>query len=381
MTVERGDVLVIGAGIIGLSVAFELTLRGRKVTVLESAQVGELAAAGVAAGMIGPAAEANLPHPQLMQLALASRAIYADWVTMIQLASGYDVGFDRRGTLLVALDDGELALLGRVASFHHAHGLDARELSALETRVREPLLAPTVRAGLLMQRDACVDSRLLLRALRQAVERAGSSVIEGVTVSRIVHNPHGLELWTGQDDSKVVYAATQVLASAGAWVGEFGHALPALPLRPVKGQILRLRGQPLIRHVLRTANVYLVPHGNGELLVGASVEEQGFDRRVTAVAVRDLLRDAQVLVPAVAELELVECNVGFRPALADHLPAVGHVGGGLFVSTGSFRSGIALAPILARLLAELMCDGRTDPRIAGLSPFRFDANWPSREQP
>jgi len=149
-------------------------------------------------------------------------------------------------------------------------------------------------------------------------------------------------------------------------------AVPSLPLRPVKGQSLRLRGDRLLRHVVRTPDVYLVPRADGELVVGASMEEMGFDDRPTAGIVDDLLRHARRVLPGISELKLSECSVGFRPALRDHLPAIGRLDEeGLFVATGHFRSGVELAPITARLLSDLMCDARTDPLLVPYAPARF----------
>ncbi|MEX2445900.1 MAG: FAD-dependent oxidoreductase, partial [Dehalococcoidia bacterium] len=177
--------------------------------------------------------------------------------------------------------------------------------------------------------------------------------------------------------------AAQVVVAAGAWSRQIASAvagvagaadLPPMPLRPVKGQILRLRGEPLIRHVVRTPDVYLVPRSDGELVVGGSMEEQGFDGRPTAGVVHDLLREAWRVVPGVGELELVECGVGFRPALRDHLPAIGSLDGrGLYAAVGHFRNGVELAPITARLLADLMCGAQPDPLLAPYDPTRFAA--------
>mgnify|MGYP003335244832 CR=1 FL=1 len=165
--------------------------------------------------------------------------------------------------------------------------------------------------------------------------------------------------------------------TAGAWSRQIaspilGMPVVPLPMRPVKGQILRLRGERIIQHVVRTPDVYLVPRADGELVIGASMEDVGFDERSRAGAVHDLLREARRAVPGIAELDLAECNVGFRPALRDHLPAIGAVdGAGLFVATGHFRNGVELAPITARLLADLICDGRLDPLLEPFAPGRF----------
>ncbi|MEI7926848.1 MAG: FAD-dependent oxidoreductase, partial [Chloroflexota bacterium] len=186
----------------------------------------------------------------------------------------------------------------------------------------------------------------------------------------------GTALTPAQADLLGRHARTVVVA-AGAWSRQIaspivGMPVVPLPMRPVKGQILRLQGERIIQHVVRTPDVYLVPREDGELVIGASMEDVGFDERSRAGAVHDLLREARRAVPGIAELDLVECGVGFRPALRDHLPAIGNVdGAGLFVATGHFRNGVELAPITARLLADLICDGRLDPLLEPFAPGRF----------
>jgi glycine oxidase len=372
----RTEVCVVGGGVIGLAVAFELARRGIGVTVLEAAQVGERAAAGVAAGMLAPAAEADLSDPRLTQLALASHAAYPDWVADVERVSGRDVALDRTGTLFVALHRDHLALLERLEGFQRERGLHAERVSAAEVRALEPLLAPNVVGGLRLHDDWQVDPRRLLDALAAGLRLLGGTLCEGQPVCRVV--PRGGTFAVHYERGGVedcLEAERVVIASgafsAGAWSAHIEAPFTPLPLRPIKGQLLRLRGERLLHHVVRTTDVYLVPRGDGELIVGATMEEQGFDARVTAGAVHDLLREARRVVPGIYELELAECSVGFRPALRDHMPAVGLVADGLFVATGHFRNGVELAPITARLLADLVCDGRADPLLAPFSPLRF----------
>lgn len=375
----RVDVCVVGGGIIGLALARELAQRGRSVTVLEDVHVGEHAAAGVAAGMLAPASEVDLSDPRLTQFALASHEAYPAWAAALERDSGETVGFDATGTLLVALHADHLALLERLHDFQRERGLTAERLSARAAREAEPYLAPGI-AGALRMSDAQVNPRRLLRALPIALARAGGSLHEGARVTAVTPEDDGYAIAYARDDRAHTTRATQVLIAAGAWSRQIdsiltGVPLLPLPLRPVKGQILRLRGERLVRHVVRTPDVYLVPRADGELVIGASMEEQGFDTRPTAGAVLELLREARRVLPGIAELELTECGVGFRPALRDHLPAIGCLDGrGLFVATGHFRNGVELAPVTARLLTDLMCEGRSDPLLAPFDPARFAAD-------
>lgn len=374
------DTVVVGGGIIGLAVAFELSQRGQHVTVLEAARLGERAAAGVAAGMLAPGSEADLSDARLTSFALASHALYPQWVARVEQASGLEAGFDRTGTLFVALHSDHLALLEHLERFQYERGLHSQRVGAARLREIEPLLAPGVAGGLHLRDDWQVDPRRLLCALRAALVNAGSIVIEGTAVRRVSPAAGGYVIDAEQAGKALQYAASRVAITAGAWTRRIESPVsglplfPSLPVRPVKGQLLRLRGKPLIHHIVRTPDVYIVPRGDGELIVGATMEEQGFDERSTAGAVYELLRQARAVLPGVTELELAECNVGFRPALRDHLPAIGATAEpGLYVAAGHFRNGVELAPITAQLLADVICDGRVDPLLAGLSPQRFEA--------
>jgi glycine oxidase len=377
---ERSDTVVIGGGIVGLAVAHALAHRGRRVTVVEAARIGERTAAGVAAGMLAPSSEVDLSDPRLTHLALASHEAYPEWAARLTRESGIETGYDATGTLLVALDRDHLALLEHLHAFQQERRLAAERLTGRQARQEEPYLAPGI-VGALRMPDAQVDPRRLLRALVVALERAGATLLEGapVTAVALAADGAGYEVTVEREGMAETLVATQAVVAAGAWSRQIaspivGLPLVPLPLRPVKGQILRLRGERLVRHVIRTPDVYIVPRADDELVVGASMEDQGFDGRTTAGAVYDLLREARRALPGIAELELVECGVGFRPVLRDHLPAIGNVdGAGLFVATGHFRNGVELAPITARLLADLMCDGRLDELLEPCAPGRFAA--------
>ncbi len=376
-TVASTEVAVVGGGIVGLAIAHALAQRGRQVTVVEGSRIGERAAAGVAAGMLAPSSEVDLSDPRLTDLALAAHAMYGEWTSALTALTGVGTGYDATGTLLVALHADHLAILQHLYDFQMERGLPAERLSAKAARDEEPYLAPGL-AGALRMPDAQVDPRRLLRALPIALERLGATLHEGMRVTAIAPSDGGgYEISTERDGVASTLHAAQVVVAAGAWSRQIaspilGMPVVPLPMRPVKGQILRLRGERIIQHVVRTPDVYLVPRDDGELVIGASMEDVGFDERSRAGAVHDLLREARRAVPGIAELDLVECGVGFRPALRDHLPAIGNVdGAGLFVATGHFRNGVELAPITARLLADLICDDRLDPLLEPFAPGRF----------
>jgi len=380
--VRRADVCVVGGGIIGLAVGCELAERGQHVTVVEAAATGQRAAAGVAAGMIAPVSEVDVSHPELTRLALASHSEYAAWIARIEMASATSTGFDRSGTLWVAVHRDHLAWLEHLRASQVDRGLNIVRLTAAEVRGLEPRLAPNASGGLLARDDWQVDPRRLLHALRQALARHDGTLIEYASVGMIERSDSGWTVGIQRDGEVERLEADQVVLAPGAFgAGLVALLLPDAGLRPVKGQVLRLRGEVLARHVIRTPDVYLVPRGDGELVVGATVEEMGFDERVTAGAVHDLVREARRVLPGAAELELAEARVGFRPAFRDHLPAIGAIEDGLFVAAGHYRNGVALAPATARLLADLICDGRTAPALAPFDPLRFARNAAAEEVP
>jgi len=372
------DVCIVGGGVIGLALAFELAERGREVTVLEAGGLGERSAAGVAAGMIAPYAEADVAPGPLTRLALESHRRYPEFIARLEARAGSNTGFDRTGTLVVAAHRDHRALLLQLEAFQEERGLAARRVTAEEARQLEPMLGPAVGGGLLLESDWQIDPRRLLRALVRALTGLGGTFVDHAEVTRFRENACGYEVVYRRDGEEARLVAGQLVLAAGAWTGILARDAVRLPMRPVRGEILRLRGERLFRRVVRSPAVYLVPRSDGELVVGATAEERGFDANVRAGAVHLLLREAMRVAPAIEELELAECSVGFRPALRDHLPAIGAIGERLFVATGHYRNGVELAPITAGLLAGLMCDGRRDPLLEPFAPGRFEAHLAAR---
>lgn len=369
--VAEADVIVVGGGVVGLTVAWRTAQRGLDVMVLDPAP--GRSATWAAAGMLAPVTEVGYGEEPLLALNLDAAAAYPDFVAELEAAAGTEVGYRTAGTMLVARDGDDNAALGDLHRFQQSLGLEARRLRGRECRAEEPALAPSVRGGILVAGDHQVDNRALAEALQTACERAGVRFVpERAAVTVESGSVTGVRSAAGDS----VSAPTVVLA-AGSWSGRV-DGVPAdarPPIRPVKGQLLHLRGpgeDPLLTRTVWGADAYLVPRADGRLVVGATVEELGFDTRITAGAVYELLRAAYELVPGVAELELTEIAVGLRPTSPDNAPLLGSsIVEGLVIATGHYRNGILLAPVTGAAIAELIDTGEAPESIAPFSPGRF----------
>ncbi|MEV5890937.1 FAD-dependent oxidoreductase [Nonomuraea fuscirosea] len=412
--------VIVGGGVVGLSVAWRLARAGRQVTVVDPAP--GRGASYAAAGMLAPVSEVTYTEAPLLRLGVASLrrwpAFAAELTEDAGLASpgsgvsagpagdgaagGDPLALDLRseGTLDVAFGADDLAALDELAAFMDKLGLPVERLTGRECRRLEPMLAPSVRGGLLAPGDAWVDPRRVTAALLAALERRGAEVVrarvtellrEGGRVTGVrlaATEPHGAGAGGGpagigadaradsraetgaqtRAETRTEIRAERVVLTAGAWSGE----LAEVPVRPVKGQIMRLRSpQPLlsrcVRGTVHGSSVYLVPRGDGELVVGATQEEMGFDTRVTAGGLYELLRDARELVPGVTELEVSDVVAGLRPGTPDNLPVIGPSGTpGLTFATGHHRGGVLLAPLTTAILL-----GEEGELAALCSPERF----------
>jgi glycine oxidase len=366
----RSEVIVVGGGVTGLAVAYELARRDREVLVLDRNDLPGVATRA-AAGMLAPTSEADLTDRVMVNLELDSLARYPEFVSTLEGLTGESCGYRTEGTLWVALDRDQDGELERLASMQRAKGLAARRLTPAEIQSREPHLSGRIVAGLLAPGDYQIDPRALSRALVAALARLGGRVAVGCRATRVEHVDGRVEAVTGLTEGRPFQVrADAVVLAAGVWSEDVTAPVPSLGVRPVKGQLVRLRGPELVRHIVRSPDVYLVPRRGGELLIGATMEEQGLDATPTAGAVLDLLREAWRLLPGVYDLALSEVSVGFRPAVRDHLPVIGATATrGLYVATGHFRNGVLLAPATAHHLAEWIVRG-TPP--AALAPFGVD---------
>ena len=332
-------------------------------------------ASDAAAGMLAPVTEAHFGEEPLLPLNLESAKTYPRFAAELEAASGESPGYRETGTLAVARDLDDHAVLDRVARFQTSLGLQVERLRARECRSLEPGLAGSIRSGVFVRDDHQIDNRALMTALHTACARSGVELRPGAVTRVVLHEGRvgAVEVSGGGS----VRCERCVLA-AGAWSSSVG-GLPEdarLQVRPVKGQLLHLKGAPeaIPQHTIRGIHVYMVPRGDGRLVVGATVEERAFDVSVMAGAVHDLLRDAYELFPGVAELELSEVSVGLRPGTPDNAPLLGETEvPGLFAATGHHRNGILLAPLTAETIVHLLLTGETPVAIQPFSPQRFSS--------
>ncbi len=386
---QRPDVLVVGGGAIGLAVAWRARQAGMSVVVLERETIGARCASTVAAGMLAPVSEVEFGDAgrRTLELGVRSAALWPDFAAELERASGVAVGLRPSGTLVVARDADEARELERQIALREELGLRAARLTPSAARELEPALAPTVRLALHAPDDHSVDPRLVLGALRRACEDTGVAVCEHAPVARVAvagadgssvgaEGPRGgagrsrgggdPPARAGGAVTGVVLAdgervqASRVVVAAGAWSAEL-DGLPAyarVAVRPLKGQILRLRdpaGPGLLRHVLRFEGGYVVPRDDGRYVLGATVEERGFEEQPTAGGVYELLRHARELLPGVLEWQIEELSVGFRPSTPDNTPIIGRGAlDGLLWATGHHRNGILLAPLTAQIVVDAL---------------------------
>ncbi|HUI02583.1 MAG TPA: glycine oxidase ThiO [Acidimicrobiales bacterium] len=376
----HADVVVVGGGVIGLAAAWRMAQRAMAVALVDPAP--GRGASWAAAGMLAPVSEVHHGEEPLLALALASAARWPAFAAELVAAGGRDVGYRATGTLVVAFDDGDRAWAAELHRFQAQLGLDVEWLSGREARRREPALAPGVRAAIWVGGDHQVDNRRLVRALVHVAVASGVRLHPRRAVSVRGGTP-GAEV--ALDDGSSITAGAVVVA-AGSWSGGLAGlpegAVP--PIRPVKGQILRLSPTPeapvlgtTVRGIVQGASLYLVPRGDGTVVVGATMEERGFDTEVRAGAVYELLRDARRVVPGVAEMALAEASAGLRPGSPDNAPVIGAVEGrgvpGLVLATGHHRQGILLTPLTAEAVAAIVAGEEAPAAVVPFGPGRFGA--------
>jgi glycine oxidase len=365
--------VVIGAGVVGLSIAWRLAQAGCPVTVYDRAKAGR-GASWAAAGMLAAAVETEPGEEKLLALTLESQKLWPRFAREIEAASGISIGYRDEGTIVVALTRDDAEQLRFSYEFQRSLGLEIDWLSGMEARRREPHLRPGISGAVLSPKDHQVDNRLLGSALAEAARRAGAVLYEHCPVRQI-------ELSGGRARAVITDhgsdAADIVILAAGAWSREIGGVpAPYLPpVRPIKGQMLALSmdpAAPLLRHVIWLPRGYLVPRLDGRLIVGATVEERGFDDRLTAGGLLALIEGAWRAVPAIEELPVAETWVGFRPGSRDDAPMLGPSGiDQLVIATGHHRNGILLTPITAEAISAYVLTGRLPEVVTPFAPDRF----------
>jgi len=364
------DIIVVGAGIVGCAVADELARRGASVEIIDERPVG-MGATQASAGVLAPHIEGREDGP-LLALSVRSLDLYENFIESAIAESGVAIGYQRTGTLDVAIDDAEWRSLRAAADLLTARSVSAVLLDAAAVRAEEPHLGESALGGLLIEQHGFVCAADLTRALVVAARRHGAQLIEQSRVRRIADE--GQEIVVETDRGTLT--ADAVVLAAGSWSGDVvvnGASTP-LPVRPVRGQLLYLgwTGTQL-RRVTWSRRCYIVPWDDGTVLVGATVEEAGFDERATVAGVRDLLDAACEIVPHAWACAFRGVRVGLRPATPDDLPIIGASSRmpNLMYATGHYRNGVLLAPITAKLVADAMLDDIIDPALAALSPARF----------
>lgn len=363
---------IIGGGVIGLSLGWQIARKGAEVEIYERETAGK-GAGWVAAGMLTPQAELGFEEIELFNLSRKSLDIYPKFLKELNEDSGMDVKMDRCGSLFAGFDSDDMRRLRRLYDFREKVDLPAKWLTGTEAKELEPMLSPKCTCGLWMPDDAQIENRDLLDALNTAAKNRGCVIHENSEVSSVK-----------TEDGKVkaivvngnVIASPNIIVAAGAWSKQIEgipeNILP--PVRPVKGQIMSLsmNSESKLTHAVRGRDVYLVPKADGRLIVGASNEEMGFDTNPTAGEIYRILERAWETVPGIYEYPIQEIKVGLRPGSRDHEPIVGDSEiEGLYFATGHYRSGILLAPVTAVELSEWFVTGKKSEALEHFHLSRF----------
>jgi glycine oxidase len=364
------DIIVVGAGIVGAAVAYELARRGAQVRIVDERPVG-MGATQASAGVLAPYIEAR-EDSAFLALTVRSLELFDEFIPRVSSDSGIAVPYKRTGTIDVAASDADMRNLQTTASVLARRGVQAVVLDAAGVRAEEPQVSEDAVGGLLIEAHGFVAAGELTRALVAAARARGAQVLEQSRVQRVTTRSGEAVVET----SRGSLAGGAVVFAPGSWAGQIaidGVSAP-VPVRPVRGQLMSLGwvGPPL-RRVTWSSRCYLVPWDDGTLLLGATVEEAGFDERATVAGVRDLLDAACEIVPHAWSAGFRGARVGLRPATSDGLPIIGPSSAvpNLMYATGHYRNGVLLAPLTAELVADAMLDNRIDPLLAAVSPARF----------
>ncbi len=366
---RRHSIVVIGGGVIGCAVAAELARRGARVTLADMRSPGQ-GATQASAGTLVPFIEGQSGGP-LLELGLRSLEAYDDFVEMVRRESWMDVEYARCGSLEIALDQTGAVRLKAAAALLAKFGITSEYLDGAAVRAAEQELSEGVTAGLLVPHHGYVVARQLTAALVAVARRHGAEILETTRATAVEPNPAGGVRVLFEDREMT---APNVVLAAGSWAGQIDIAGERLPVRPVRGELLRLAWPGrLPEGILWSEDCYIVPLRDGTLLAGATSEDAGFDEQPAVAGVRDLLEATCSLLPLAWRAGFLEIRTGLRPASADDLPIVGPSKRvpGLVFATGHYRNGILLAPLTARVVADFVLDRKTDPVAAALSPDRL----------
>jgi glycine oxidase len=364
---NRYDVIIAGGGLIGASIAFELAVHGVKVAVFDAQEPGK-EASWAGAGMISPAPEGPGMIP-LVAPGLASAALYPEFVRRIEETSGQGVGYRPKGILDVVLSgDAQHELSTRLA-LYHGLGIKAEALSAEQAREWEPGITEDLLGAIFRPDEASVDNRALTRAALEAARNAGAEIFPGKAATGIWRDSGRCK---GLNFENERIEAKWTIIAAGCFSQQIEGIAPYAPVFPTKGQMAALRCDVRVERVLWSERIYLVPRTDGQIIAGATAEHAGFDHRVTAGGIRNILSGAMELVPELENAQVEETWAGLRPDTPDHLPILGPTDiEGMLIATGHFRSGILLAPITARWIREWVTTQKVSQDWERFSPMRF----------
>jgi glycine oxidase len=363
--------IIIGGGVIGLTIARELARRGRPdICIIDQSTIGG-EASWAAAGMLSVQAGSD-PVGSIFEFCSRSRDYFPKLADDLFIETGIDIELDRRGAIFAAFDEADLMEVGSRFALHREAGLEVEMLTAAEIRRAEPFISTDVKGGLYFANDWQVDNRKLITALTASCREYGIEIIENEQVLSVNVDDgcvSGLELTDRKIDAEIVIAAN------GAWASHIlvGNVAMPFEVRPIRGEIVAFQtAKRLFEHVIHSRHGYIVPREDGRVLAGASTDDAGFDRSVTEEAKADITAMAFRISPSLANLEPVDHWAGLRPFAADGLPIIGKIGGvaGLFVATAHYRNGILLAPATAAAIGDAVVDGG--------DPWEFTAFGPDR---
>ena len=371
---NRYDVLIVGGGVVGLSIARELHKKGvRRIAVADRGEVGK-EASFAAAGMLAPHAETNRAD-DFYHFCTESFGLYDAFAAELLDETGIDIELDREGTLYLAFDAKSADEIGHRYSWQSRSGMGVERVSAREIRAMEPLISPSVLEGLFFPRDWQVENRKLLAALLTYARLNGISVVENCGIDELILERGSVR---GADGKSVKLLADNIVLATGAWTSFINIGSDPFPIavKPVKGQMLCFRAEPgMLRKVVFGPNGYLVPRIDGRILAGATVEDAGFDKEVTPGGVESLRSATLAMAPAIGNLDVVDSWAGLRPLAGDGLPVLGGIEGisGLNIATAHFRNGILLAPLTAKIIAAAVCGEGLSDHIRAFGTHRFTA--------
>ncbi len=365
------DAIVVGAGLIGSAIALRLAQDGLRVALLEKNKPGR-EASWAGAGMLSPAPDSPAAIP-LVPFGRASLNLYPQFVAEIEEISGRRGGYRGDGAIELLFSTDAERELSTLIALHHALGLPTEPLPLDEAAKLEPALTLRAQAAAYFPYEACVDNRALMEALLAAASIAGVEVFPATAVRAIVIDDGRS---TGvRTENGTMFAAQEVIVAAGAFSGLLEGIIPRIPTRPIRGQMVALKSQLPIRHVVRCEQGYIVPRDSAlphRMVTGSTLEDAGFDNSVTAGGIEKILSTARELVPKLSNAEVIKLWCGLRPDTPDHLPLLGPSGvGGLTIATGHYRNGILLTPITAKLVREWIVEKRVSMDWEILNPLRF----------